>query len=90
MANINLSDHQLVYVQRKKCKMPTKKSSYRNYDANLFKGELIEQDWMEYYANEDPNILWEIMVSKINAVADMMCPVKTFNIKKYKDPWIKP
>ena len=30
------------------------------------------------------------MLTNIIAVSDIMCPVKTFNIKKYKDPWITP
>ena len=91
VADINLSDHQLVYVQRKKCKKPTKKAafqgrSYRNYDANVFKNELIEQDWDEFFAKTDPNELWNIMLGKIIKVADEMCPVKTFNIKNIEIP----
>ena len=95
VADTNLSDHQLIFVQRKKCKMPTKKASfigrsYRNYDENVFKNNLVEHDWREFFANEKPNIQWDIMLSKIIEVADEMCPVKTYNIKRFKDPWITP
>ena len=95
VADINLSDHQLVFVQRKISKMPTKKitfhgRSHRNYDTDLFTSELVEQDWTEFFANENPNDLWEIMLSRIINIADEMCPVKKFNIKKYRDPWITP
>ena len=95
VADINLSDHQLVYVQRKKSKMPIKKTtfkgrSYRNYDVNIFKQEIVEQNWNELFASTEPEKIWDIMLSKITEVADNMCPVKEFKIKKYKDPWITP
>ena len=85
MVDINLSDHQLIYVQRKKMKISAKKvftgRSYRHYDANTFKADLVPEDWEEFYATNVPNKLLEIMISKIRTVANVMCPTKKFNIK---------
>ena len=64
--------------------------SYRFYDTDVFKNELVTQDWDEFYANNDPDKLWEIMLLNINNVADWMCPMKNVNIKKYRDPWVTP
>ena len=95
VADMNLSDHQMINVQRKKPKMPTKKNafqgrSYKNYDGNVFRQELVEQDWDGFFAREDPKELWNIMLENINNIADNMCPVKSFKVKKYRDPWISP
>ena len=30
------------------------------------------------------------MLNNIITVADNMCPIKNFNVKKYRDPWISP
>ena len=75
VADVNLSDHQLVYVQRKKGKMPTKKvnfqgRSYRNYNSIMFEDSLAEMDWEKFFGKNEPNELWDIMLENINNVAD--------------------
>ena len=71
VADINLSDHQLIYVQRKKRKMPTKKveflgRSYRHYDNDVFRNELVELNWEEFYASTEVDDLWNIMLANVN------------------------
>ena len=93
VADINLSDHQLVYIQRKKQKMPTKRitfqgRSYKNFNTNDFKNDIVELDWDGFFASRDPETLWDIMFSNIMVTTDRMCPMKQFKVKKYRDPWI--
>ena len=93
VADINISDHQLIYYVKKKGKDQTTKTSfkgrsYRNYDLEIFKNLLDDQNWDRFQQNEDPNILWDIMSGNIENAIDDLCPLKTFKIKKYKEPWI--
>ena len=54
------------------------------------KNELFEQDWTKFFATNNPDELWNIMLTKITTVADVMFPEKSFKIRKYRDPWISP
>ena len=60
VGDINISDHQLIFVIRKKSKnvsskMNFKGRSYRNYDVNNFEMDLNRKDWDRYDNIEDPN-----------------------------------
>ena len=54
----------------------------------MFKNNLSNLDWTLFYATDDPNIAWQIMYANIRAIIDDMCPIKKYNIKQVKDPWI--
>ena len=93
VSDVNISDHELIFfVKKKKKGIPTKTTfngrSYRNYDTQNFIDFLDDQNWELFGHSEDPNTLWEIMLKNIKAAIDMLCPLKTFKIKKYKEPWI--
>ena len=47
------------------------------------------QDWEIYNLLDDPNMLWDMMLENIKKSLDEICPLKTFRIEKYKEPWIK-
>ena len=93
MADINISDHQLIYfIKKKQRDIPTKTTfegrSYRNYDCELLSERLDEHDWNRFYIEAVPNILWDIMLNNIETTLNEICPLRTFRIKKYKEPWI--
>ena len=65
VANINISDHQLVYFLKKKSKEnPTKISfqgrSYIDYDFEQFSMNLNQCDWNVFGNHDDPNVLWHV------------------------------
>ena len=43
-------------------------------------------NWDHFYLQDEPNVLWELLLGYITKAIDEMCPMKTF--KKYKEPWI--
>ena len=91
--DLNLSDHQVVMVTRKKAvvkkeKVEFKGRSYRNYDREVFQDRVLNSDWGNFFATRDPDTLWEIMESRILDVIEDMCPLKAFKVNKLREPWI--
>ena len=91
--DLNLSDHMAVMVTRKKLavkqeKIEFKGRSYRNYDREIFQGALLNRDWGNFMNERDPNVLWEQMQSIMEEEIDLMCPIKSFKVKKSREPWI--
>ena len=41
-----------------------------------------------FFQNDNPDVLWDIMMNNITLALDQLCPKKTFKIKKYKEPLI--
>ena len=85
----NFSDHQAVFVNRKKTfeKMSKIKfigRSYKNYDKEIFQENLKDFNWNEFFVEEDPDVCWSICISKIIKTLDEMCPEKEFIIDKDK------
>ena len=66
----------------------TRHPSYLNYSEEIFVEHLHDIDWTQLYAANDPEIAWCIMKNAILSIIDIMCPIKTYNTKQVKDPWI--
>ena len=92
--DVNINDHLPVYINRKKKKnvlldkVKFLGRSYRNYDTDIFANDLARQEWDRFDNTMDPNILWEIFCKNIVNILDVTCPMKSFSIKQYKEPWI--
>ena len=91
--DINVSDHEMVYVVRKKPKVSYVTSkfegrSYRNYNRERFIDDLNQQDWGNYNTLDDPNEIWSKFYNNVIQSIDIMCPLKTYNIKKIKEIWV--
>ena len=89
----NFSDHQAVYINRKKNREIKEKSkftgrSYRNYNKENFQERLREFSWYNFFNIEDPDICWDILYERIIFVLDDICPEKEFNINVYREPWM--
>ena len=90
---LNISDHDLVYVLRKKARLPNiklafKGRSYRHYNRELFQEKLAAQDWDPFYSSDNVDQAWNIMLTNIEKEIEAMCPLKRIKIKRQKDPWI--
>ena len=93
VVNINLSDHLLILCSKQHIKIPKVKCnfigrSYRNYDADVFKHNIIEANWENFDNNDTVTGKWEILEEIIRSNIDNMCPLKSFKIKQEKEPWI--
>ena len=91
--DLNISDHLAVLVNRKKVGAKLEKvefagRSYKNYRKEEFQHNLINCDWDGFYAQNDPNRLWDIMEHIILDQANQFCPLKMFKVKALREPWI--
>ena len=91
--DLNLSDHQAVYITRKHIPKPREKCcfkgrSYLNLNENNVITKLLEYDWNPLYDMNDVDIAWQFILNIITETIDTFCPIKTFSIKKTKDPLI--
>ena len=95
VSNVNISDHQMIILTRKKAKLVKQKCefygrSYRNYNKDIFQERIRDANW-EFLDNElDVNIQWKMFEQNISTILDKMCPQKMFKIKQVKQPWITP
>ena len=90
---LNISDHDLVYLVRKKnrperVKLSFRGRSYRDYDRETFQGYLTALNWDHFYGCNDVDQAWSILLGNIQAEIELMCPLKNIKIKKQKEPWI--
>ena len=79
--NVNISDHQFIHLHRQHCpKVKTKMDflgrSYKNYNKDLFCENLERFDWNEFYACNNPNNAWKILVNYIRTTLDVTCQLK--------------
>ena len=88
-----ISDHQPIYILHKKGR-DTRKSvgfrgrSYRNFDGEAFRIELLKRDWESYYDIESPDQAWDHIKTNILSVLDEMCPLRSYQIKNYRPDWM--
>ena len=91
--NLHISDHQPVYVIKKKPRDTRGKVDFRGRSYMGYSRELLS-DYLTNAVKEslrntlDPNECWELMENSLVAFLDIHCPVKTFRSKEKKKPWI--
>ena len=76
------------HVTKPKLATKFKGRSYIDFNEDLFLETLCEMDWERLYQADDPNVAWTVMKTNIQSTIDNMCPIRSFNIKQMKDPWI--
>ena len=91
--DFNISDHLGIMVTRKKTpvkvhKIDFKGRSYKNYTKEVFQENLLNSNWEDFFNNDDPNWLWDFMYKTILANIEPMCPMKSFKVAGFKEPWM--
>ena len=91
--DVNISDHQAIFITPKH--IPKRKKaaqffgrSYLNFDGEIFYENILNYNWNHLYTLIDIDEAWEYFISHIMSTIDAMCPLRTFDIKNMKDPWI--
>ena len=62
--------------------------TYTSYNKEIFTGLLENENWEELYAVTDPNIIWDLIVDKINTHLSVMCPIKNLKVSTNTPFWL--
>ena len=91
--DVNVSDHSVIFLTRKKSKVPCQKiqfegRSYRNYNCEEFQETLNNLDWSDFYKLGNPELCWDEIMEKIETEISKTYPIKKRTIKSKGDPWM--
>ena len=93
IANVNISDYEMVLISRKHIKIKDKKKSfvgrsYKNYDQQNFINNLQNENWGKFENDNDPTILWNHFSNRIKSSIATTCPLKRFKVRITNKPSI--
>ena len=91
--NINVSDHLLIFISRKKERVYTKKefSYVRKIDNEKipdFISEIKKIDWYPIYSLNNVDKMWESSLCHFNTCADKFFPIKKIRKNAKKEKWM--
>ena len=89
----NASDHFFVYANRKKPKTKHPKSkvrgrAYSKLDENKFITNINNRHWGDILNLEDSETAWELFRSRFTNVLHEHAPLKVFNTRRDRQPWV--
>lgn len=89
----SFSDHQPVYVIRKKTRVHTPRSSFRcrsfsHYVKDEFQKDLLNYDWTKFFQTLCPEKAWILLYQVILDYADKHCPFRDYVSKKELPSWL--
>jgi len=87
------SDHELVYVTRKKAKEnknTVKKMgrSYANYDKLVYTDKIKSKNWGFMEGDSNIDVKWAKFRGNMEEALDEMCPIKSLTVRASQDKWI--
>ena len=91
--NLHISDHQPVYLIKKKARdLRSRESfkgrSYIHYTKELLSDALTNEIKRGFRETENPNECWDMMENFLVEFLDTNCPIKTFRSKEKTPAWI--
>ena len=91
--SINISDHDMIFVTKKKVCAKRKKveflgRSYRNYNRDLFQLRLRHFNWDNFWQLRDPSDCWDYILSRIQSELSVMCPLRSHRVRCSNEPWM--
>ena len=92
----NISDHQPIYLIRKKERNSASNGgtttfegrTYRRYEKQAFMDGLVNRDWTPFYETASVDEAWNILNTVLTEEADILCPIRTYNIRVNRPPWM--
>lgn len=89
----SFSDHQPIYLIRKKARTKIKRTNFRcrtfnNYVKVDFQQDLVNYDWSELFEIECPNQAWLLLYGVILEFANKHCPFRQFTSKRELPEWL--
>ena len=91
--NLMISDHQPIFVVKKKLKERHKDATFRGRPyskLNLedFKNRLANLNFDNIYEIDDPDTIWDYIIKHIQDDLDVHCPVQTSRFRNFRPDWI--
>ena len=88
-----LSDHQPVYIVKKKARDHRAKESftgwsYRELNMEQLKLTLANKDWNTLLDSESIEESWQTLLSEIRRELDLVCPIKKFTVRSQRPKWM--
>ena len=88
-----ISGHQPIFLIHKKSRdkrelVEFRGRSYRKFDRDQLKADLIMVDWEEFYKRGSPDKAWDFFLEQATLILDKMCPMRVFKIKSYRPDWM--
>ena len=75
-----------LYIKPTKIKFTGR--SYKNYIKEDFQEALLSANWEIFYRSQDPDFLWGLLREAITSNIDKMCPLKSYSVNEFREPWI--
>ena len=90
-----LSDHFPVYCIRKKKRERhttayTEARDYSKYSLGNLRTLLLDLDWDTYDNSQDPNLMYDYILSRIYRILEVMCPLRRFKQRLESARWMGP
>ena len=91
---LGISDHDVIYCIRHSNKNfpighnTIKIRALRNYNSDIFKQKLHDEDWSPLYKCTDVNDAWLVFKVIFTKVLDSITPLKDVRIKSNSEPWM--
>ena len=61
-----------------------------NFDVQIFKNLMQNQNWEDFDNSEDVEVLWSLYYKKMYDILTVMCPFKRFKQREVVTPWLTP
>ena len=93
VANYSLSDHELVFITKKKIRPNPVKTSfwgrtYKFYNKQILQNALTTFNWNNFYTLSSPDEAWDVYLDVLLSNLNPMCPIREIKIKKIKEEWL--
>ncbi len=88
-----ISDHSLIFVQRKLVHTQQKARFirariFRNFDPGVFRNQISNLNWDEVLNEYDPNAAWEIFKKLFVGICDQLAPYGTIRVRGRLPAWV--
>ena len=88
-----ISDHLPVFCTRKKKRehhttVTTDARDYTKYSVENLRNLLVNTDWTIYDTIVDPNVMYSIILDRLDEILSVMCPIRQFKQRKLSVRWM--
>ena len=88
-----VSDHFPIYACIKKQRevhsfIKIQGRTYTNYHKESFQLLMQNDDWTGLYHEADPNIIWDLILNRMNSHLEVMCPKTYLKVNNNKPYWL--
>ena len=93
VSHCSISDHSLIYVYRKLSIGTIAKDcnniiyrSFKNFNRDNFRSDILSQDWNNLSNTQDPNTMWVEWKKTFLSIADKHAPIRSKRVRSKSSP----